>query len=119
MCSTGDMAVTTFIQGVLTFLIVNTMVNADIRAGTIDAFPVVWPSAITSSRSSVFPTAFCDKKLIPFVLSRRNSFQHRLARTFGGDAGLNFQLSRSDFFCRLGSTLMKGSFRVDLVLQRS
>ena len=47
------MAVTTFIQGVLTFVIVNTMVNADVRAGTIDAFPVVWPSAIATSRSCV------------------------------------------------------------------
>ncbi|KZO97336.1 hypothetical protein CALVIDRAFT_536352 [Calocera viscosa TUFC12733] len=41
----GDMAVTTFIQGILTFVIVSGMVHRDMRIGGIDPFPSPWPYA--------------------------------------------------------------------------
>ncbi|GAA6010670.1 hypothetical protein JCM10207_007796 [Rhodosporidiobolus poonsookiae] len=39
----GDCAVTTFIQGILTFVIASGMVHVDMRHGGIDAFPYPWP----------------------------------------------------------------------------
>ncbi|GAA5908544.1 hypothetical protein JCM6882_001295 [Rhodosporidiobolus microsporus] len=39
----GDCAVTTFIQGILTFIIASGMVHVDMRHGGIAAFPYPWP----------------------------------------------------------------------------
>lgn len=39
----GDMAVTVFIQGILTFVIASAMVHVDMRKKSIAAFPYPWP----------------------------------------------------------------------------
>lgn len=39
---------------------------------------------------------------------RSNTLGSRLGRVFGGKAGLDFKLSRSEFFTQLGSSIYKG-----------
>jgi len=108
----GDMAVTIFIQGVLTFCIASGMVHVDLRKNKISAFPYPWPD-----------TSFGAAKRLP-----PDEAQTRLGRLWrqfhngqGFSRGLHFfsgsdvndifdsRLSRSQFFTRLCWSIWKGS----------
>ncbi|GAA5879318.1 hypothetical protein JCM8547_000662 [Rhodosporidiobolus lusitaniae] len=108
----GDVAVTTFIQGILTFVISSGMVHVDMRHGGISAFPYPWPD----TRFAVLPGKDPEE-----ATSRRT----RLWRTFhsrhGLGRGLHFfsgshvndifdmELTWSEFGVRLFWSVWKGS----------
>lgn len=108
----GDMAVTIFIQGVLTFCIASGMVHVDLRKNKVSAFPYPWPD-----------TAWGAAKRLP-----PDEAQTRLGRLWrqfhngqGFSRGLHFfsgsdvndifdsRLSRSQFTTRLCWSIWKGS----------
>ncbi|KAL8280309.1 hypothetical protein RQP46_007226 [Phenoliferia psychrophenolica] len=110
----GDMAVTTFIQGILTFVIASSMVHVDMRKGTIAAFPYPWPDqvfAVVQLKDADPETAKTKRG----KLWRTCHSSHGLGRGlhfFSGSATndlLDFSLSRRDFFDRLFWSVWKGS----------
>ncbi|WAR62822.1 hypothetical protein PtB15_15B410 [Puccinia triticina] len=108
----GDMAVTIFIQGVLTFCIASGMVHVDLRKNKISAFQYPWPDTSWGAA----------KRLPPDEAQTRIG---RLWRQFhngqGFSRGLHFfsgsdvndifdsRLSRSQFTTRLCWSIWKGS----------
>lgn len=102
------------IQGVLTFVIVNTMVPADMRSRTVPGFDAVWPNPEYQSIElyvifQIVP--FPAQELIrgnPQLIANREGKKQRITRYFTGNFGLDFKLSRRHFFLQLWDTIVKG-----------
>lgn len=108
----GDMALTIFIQGVLTFCIASGMVHVDLRKNKISAFRYPWPD-----------TSWGAAKRLPpdHAKTRVGRLWRRFHNSHGFSRGLHFfsgsdvndifdsRLTRSQFFTRLFWSIWKGS----------
>ncbi|BGP42161.1 hypothetical protein JCM10449v2_006166 [Rhodotorula kratochvilovae] len=77
----GDVAVTVFIQGILTFVIASGMVHVDMRHGGIDAFPYPWPDTQFAVVKGADPEA---------ATSRRSKLWRTFHQRHGLGRGLHF-----------------------------
>ncbi|KAH9448528.1 hypothetical protein MJO29_014740 [Puccinia striiformis f. sp. tritici] len=108
----GDMGVTIFIQGVLTFCIASGMVHVDLRKNKISAFQYPWPDTSWGA-AKLLPPDEAQTKLGRLWRKFHNSqgFSRGLHFFSGSDVNDIFdsRLSRSQFTARLCVSLWKGS----------
>ncbi|GAA5828413.1 hypothetical protein JCM5353_005067 [Sporobolomyces roseus] len=108
----GDVAVTTFIQGILTFIIASGFVHVDMRHRGVDAFPYPWPDTQFAVVKGADPEAASSQHS---KLWRTFHQRHGLGRGLHFFSGshvndvLNLELSFKEFATRLFWSLWKGS----------
>ncbi|MBW0507213.1 hypothetical protein O181_046928 [Austropuccinia psidii MF-1] len=108
----GDMAITIFIQGVLTFCIASGMVHVDLRKNTITAFPYPWPDTSWGAAKRLSPdNAKTRIGKLWTTFHNDQGFSRGLHFFSGSDVNDIFdrRLSRSQFFTRLAWSIWKGS----------
>ncbi|KAM0754172.1 hypothetical protein T439DRAFT_172849 [Meredithblackwellia eburnea MCA 4105] len=111
----GDMGVTTFIQGILTFVIASSMVHVDMRKGTIEAFPYPWPDtqfAVVELKDGDPENAKTRRGRLWRTFHNRSHGLGRGLHFFSGSATndlFDFSLKRKDWFERLFWSVWKGS----------
>lgn len=110
----GDMAVTTFIQGILTFVISSALVHVDMRTGKVEAFPYPWPDtrfAVVELKNGQPELASTKRGRLWRTFHQKHGLGRGL-HFFSGSATndlLDLRLSRRDFFERLWWSVWKGS----------
>ncbi|GAA5885806.1 hypothetical protein JCM16303_006071 [Sporobolomyces ruberrimus] len=108
----GDVAVTTFIQGILTFIIASGFVHVDMRHRGVDAFPYPWPDTQFAVVKGADPQAATSRRS---KLWRTFHQRHGLGRGLHFWSGshvndvFNLDLTLKEFFVRLFWSAWKGS----------
>ncbi|KAG0141197.1 hypothetical protein CROQUDRAFT_664159 [Cronartium quercuum f. sp. fusiforme G11] len=108
----GDMAITIFIQGILTFCIASGMVHVDLRKNKVDAFPYPWPDTAWGTVAKKDPEA--TKWLVVKWWRKFNNdqgFSRGLHFFSGSDVNdiFNRKLTGRQFLQRLCWSVWKGS----------
>ncbi|EGF97443.1 uncharacterized protein MELLADRAFT_79831 [Melampsora larici-populina 98AG31] len=108
----GDMAITIFIQGILTFCIASGMVHVDLRKNKVEAFPFPWPDTAWGSAAKKDPEA-TRWTIVRWWRKFNNDqgFSRGLHFFSGSDVNdiFNRKLTWRQFFKRLGWSIWKGS----------
>ncbi|GAA6016298.1 hypothetical protein JCM11491_006807 [Sporobolomyces phaffii] len=108
----GDVAVTTFIQGILTFIIASGFVHVDQRHRGVDAFPYPWPDTQFAVVKGADPEAATSRRS---KLWRTFHQRHGLGRGLHFFSGshvndvFNLDLRPKEFLVRLFWSAWKGS----------
>lgn len=108
----GDMAITIFIQGILTFCIASGMVHVDLRKNKVEAFPFPWPDTAWGSAAKKDPAA-TRWTIVRWWRKFNNDqgFSRGLHFFSGSDVNdiFNRKLTWRQFFKRLSWSIWKGS----------
>lgn len=108
----GDLAVTVFIQGTLTYIIAGSMVHVDMRSGKVAAFPFPWPDTRFAVVDFEAPeTAQTRRGKLWRMFHRRHGLGRGLHLFSGSDTNdlFNFNLpSFKDWLYRLVVTVTSG-----------
>ena len=109
----GDMAVTVFIQGTLTYIIAGSMVHVDMRNGKVAAFPFPWPDTRFAVVDFEAPeTAQTKRGRLWRLFHRRHGLGRGLHLFSGSDRNdlFNFNLpsGKKEWLYRLLVTIWSG-----------
>ncbi|KAH9820607.1 hypothetical protein DFH28DRAFT_1120936 [Melampsora americana] len=108
----GDMAITIFIQGILTFCIASGMVHVDLRKNKVEAFEYPWPDTGWGSIKKKDPEG-TDWKIVKYWRKFNNDqgFSRGLHFFSGSDVNdiFNRKLTGRQFLKRLSWSIWKGS----------